>query len=131
LNGSLQTVAGAKIAESVAASVQLYPGLGESWLIISASLAPEDQPPAEAHWPGFRLRVGDTVEFRVIDSAEPTPSRIGRTDPTVRASDDIPFVCGICGKSAVEVDGMISGSRSMICHGCVRELHEMLNDGTV
>ena len=129
LNGSPHSVAGAPFAELVEATVRLYPDLGDSWLNIRASVTPENQPPADAHWLGSALKVGDLLELRVIDSAEPTVPKIGRIDPTVRATDEIPFVCGFCDKPAIEVDGMIEGNRAMICHDCVRMLHEMLDEG--
>jgi hypothetical protein len=121
-------IAGAPAAESIEASVGLYPGFKEAWLRIVGTISPEGQPPADAHWPGSPLNVGDVVEVRLIDSAEPSPPRLGRVDPNVKGSDEIPFVCAFCSKPAVEVEGMMTGARAMICHGCVRELYGMLDD---
>ena len=54
---------------------------------------------------------------------------LGRSDTTLTASDDIPFVYAFCNKAPTEVEGIIAGPKAMICHGCVQALHGMLNDG--
>ena len=126
LNGVPQTIAGSPSAESIEASVGVYPGFQEAWLRVVGETEQGDQPSAYAQWASSPLRVGDVVEFRLIDSSEPSVPRLGRVDPSVEASDSIPFICGFCGKPADEVEGMTSGTRAMICHGCVRAIHEML-----
>jgi hypothetical protein len=128
LNGVPLAIAGAPTAESIEASVGFYPGFNEAWLRIVGTILPEGQPPADAHWPGSPLNVGDVVELQLIHSAEPTPPRLGRVDPNVKGSDEIPFFCAFCSKPAVEVEGMMAGARAMICNGCVRELYGMLDD---
>ena len=127
LNGAPLATAGASTAESIEASVGLYPGFKEAWLRIVGTVLPEGQPPADAHWPGSPLKVGDVVVLRLIDSADPSPPRLGRVDPNVKGSDEIPFVCAFCSKPAVEVEGMMAGARAMVCNGCVRELYGMLD----
>ena len=129
LNGVPQTIAGAPSAQSIEASVGVYPELKEAWLRVVGETDQGDQPSAYAHWAGAQLKVGDVVEFRLIDSSQPSAPRLGREDPSVEASESIPFICGFCGKPAREVEGMTAGTRAMICHGCVRTLHEMLSDG--
>ena len=129
LNGVPQTVAGALSAQSIEASVGVYPELKEAWLRVVGEIDQRDQPIAYARWPGAPLKVGDVVELRLIDSPQPSAPQLGREDPSVEASDSIPFICGFCGKPAHEVEGMTAGTRAMICHGCVRAIHEMLSDG--
>jgi hypothetical protein len=129
LNGLPQTVAGALSAESIEASVGVYPGLEEAWLRVVGEIDQGAQPSAHAHWAAAPLKVGDVVEFRLLDSSQPSEPRLGRADPSVKASDAIPFICGFCGKPANEVEGMAAGTRAMICHGCVRTIHDMLSDG--
>ena len=129
LNGVPQTIAGAPSAQSIEASVGIYPQLSEAWLRVVGEIDEGVQPIAYARWPGAPLRVGDVIEFRLIDSSQPSAPQLGREDPSVEASDDIPFVCGFCGKPSHEVEGMTAGTRAMICHGCVREIREMLSDG--
>jgi hypothetical protein len=129
VNGVPQTIAGAPSAQSIEASVSVYPELHEGWLRVVGETDQVDQPSAQAHWASAPLKLGDVIEFRLIDSSQPSAPRLGREDPTLKASDSIPFVCGFCGKPAVEVEGMTAGTRAMICHGCVRMIHEMLSDG--
>ena len=129
LNGVLQTIAGAPTAQSIEASVGIYPELQEVWLRVVGETDQGDQPLAYAHWAAAPLKVGDVVEFQLVDSLQPSAPRLGREDPSLEASDSIPFVCGFCGKPSHEVEGMTAGTRAMICHGCVRTIHEMLDDG--
>ena len=129
LNGVPQTIAGAPTAESVEASVGVYPGLHEAWLRVVGEIDQADQPSAHAQWASAPLKVGDVVEFRLLDSSQPFAPRLGRVDPSVKAADAIPFICGFCGKPAHDVEGMTAGVHAMICHGCVRSIHEMLRDG--
>lgn len=129
INGVPQTIAGASSAQSIEASVSIYPELREGWLRVVGETDQGDQPSAHAHWAAAPLKLGDVVEFRLIDSSQPSAPRLGREDPTAKASDSIPFICSFCGKAAVEVEGMTAGTRAMICHGCVRMIHDILSDG--
>jgi len=129
LNGVPQTIAGAPSAESIEASVGVYPGLGEAWLRVHGETDQGDQPSAQARWARALLKVGDVVEVRLVDSSQPSAPQLSRVDPSVIASDDIPFICGFCGKAPVDVEGMTAGTHAMICHGCVRTIHEMFSDG--
>lgn len=85
LNGVPQIVAGAPSAESIEASVGLYPGFQEAFLRITGTILPNDQPPADADWLSSSLKIGDVVEVRLIDSPDPTAPRLGRADTTVNA----------------------------------------------
>jgi hypothetical protein len=128
LNGVPLTIAGEPSAESIEASVGVYPGFNESWLRVTGETTPTKQPPAHAQWASATLKIGDVVQFRLIESSEPSVPQLGRADTSVAASDDIPFICGFCGKPAHEVDGMMAGNLAMICLGCVRTLYGMLGD---
>ena len=129
INGVPRTVAGALSAQLIEASVSIYPGLQEGWLRVVGETDQGDQPQAHAHRAAAPLKLGDVVEFQLIESSQPSAPRLGREDPTAGASDSIPYICGFCGKPALEVEGMTAGTRAMICHGCVRMIHEMLTDG--
>lgn len=129
VNGVPLTIAGAPSAQSIDAALSLYPELQEGWLRVVGETDEGNEPSAHAHWAATPLKLGDVVELRLVDSSQPAAPRLGREDPTAKATDSIPFICGFCGKTAVEVEGMTAGTRAMICHGCVHMIHDMLSDG--
>jgi hypothetical protein len=76
----------------------------------------------------MQLSVGDKVEVQVIEADNPVAPNLSRTDPTLRASDEIPFVCAFCGKDSQQTEGMIASHKAMICRDCVCYLHEMIGE---
>jgi hypothetical protein len=127
VNGQHRVVAGVADSELVTANVSLYPAVQDGWLDVSGSVVPAGQPAADANWLSAALTVGDSVEIRLVDSDQPQAPRLSRIDPTAQASDDIPTVCAFCEKTYLEVEGMMSSRKAMICRGCVDYLHEMMN----
>ena len=77
VNGAKQVIAGDPLAESIEATVGVYPGLKECWLRIVGTILPDAQPPADAQWAGLTLKVGDVVEIRIIDSASAAAPNVG------------------------------------------------------
>ena len=126
INGDRRVIAGAASAETIEAAVVLYPGFGESNLKVAGAVEVEGQPSADATWLRSKLTVGDTVVVRVVDITEPGAPTLSRTDPSIPATDHIPFVCAFCSKPSVEVEGMIASPKAFICHECVRELYKMV-----
>jgi hypothetical protein len=121
-NDVVLTQAGASSAESIDASVSIYPGFSEAWLHVTSEISLIDKPPVHAEWARTTLKIGDVVQFRLIESSEASAPRLGRVDPSVTAADDVPFICGYCSKPAHEVDGMITGNNAMACNERVRML---------
>jgi len=109
--------------------VSLYAGLKEGWLEVAGSIAPEDQPVADARWLAAALSAGDVVEVRLVDSEEPTAPDLSRTDPTARATDGIPQVCAFCDKTPDQVTGMLASRKAMICPECIGYLHDIISAG--
>jgi hypothetical protein len=129
VNGETRFIAGASTAQTLTAELCTYPELQQqAWLHVSAEVAPDDQPPADADWPTTQLSVGDQVQIRVIESDSPTPPNVRRIEPTAPATDDIPFVCAFCGKTHLETQGMVASRKAMICRDCIGYLYEMTNE---
>ena len=128
VNGQRRTIAGANAAESIETSVLTYPGLQQSWLHVNGEVVSGDQPTADAEWLTMQLTVGDKVEVQIIETDSPVAPTLSRTDPTLPASDEIPFVCAFCGKDSVQTEGMVASRKAMICRDCIRYLHEMITE---
>jgi hypothetical protein len=129
VNGQRRVLAGTRAAEVINATVSLYAGLKEGWLEVAGSIAPEDQPVADARWLAAALSAGDVVEVRLVDSDEPTAPNLSRTDPTARATDSIPQVCAFCDKTPDQVAGMLASRKAMICPECIGYLHDIVSAG--
>ena len=97
VNGQRRTIAGASDAETIETSVLTYPGQQQSWLRVNGAVLSGDQPTAEAEWLTMQLSVGDKVEVQIIDASDPVAPSLSRTNPTLPASDVVPFVCAFCG----------------------------------
>lgn len=126
VNGQPRMIAGVAEAELLTATVSLYPAVRDGWLDVSGVVVPTGQPTADASWLSAALTLGDRVEVRLIDSEQLQAPTLSRTDPVAKASDQIPKVCAFCEKPALEVEGMMSSRRAMICPSCVEYLHEMM-----
>jgi ClpX C4-type zinc finger len=129
VNGQRRVLAGGRAAEVINATVSLYAGLNEGWLEVAGSVAPEDQPTADASWLAAALSAGDVVEVRLVDSEEPAAPNLSRTDPTARATDAIPQVCAFCDKTPDQVAGMLASRKAMICPECIGYLHDIISAG--
>jgi ClpX C4-type zinc finger len=129
VNGQRRTIAGADAAETIEAAVLTYPATQQSWLRVTGDIVPGKQPTADAEWLAMQLSVGDKVEVQLIETDDPVAPNLSRTDPTLPASDEIPFVCAFCGKDAEHTEGMVASRKAMICHDCICYLHEMINEG--
>jgi len=127
VNGERRVVAGDAGAEVINATVSLYPDLKEGWLEIAGSVAPEQQPVADARWLAAALSAGDVVEIRLVDSEQAAAPNISRTDPTARATDSIPLVCAFCDKTDDEVAGMVASRKAVICPECIGYLHDIIS----
>jgi hypothetical protein len=128
VNGERRLLAGAASAKLINASVSLYPGLREGWLEVTGSVAPADQPAAEARWMAAALSAGDVVQVGLIESELPAAPALSRTDPTALASDGIARVCAFCERTSEQAIGMVASRKAMICPECVGYLHEMLHE---
>jgi hypothetical protein len=128
VNGQRHTIAGANAAETIEATVLTYPGMQQSWLRVTGDIVSKEQPKADAEWLAMQLSVGDHIEVRLIESDNPGAPKLSRTDPTLPASDEIPFVCAFCGKDAHQTGGMVASRKAMICHDCIGYLHDMIGE---
>jgi ClpX C4-type zinc finger len=127
VNGHRRTIAGASSAEIIETSVWTYPGLQQSWLRVSGDIVSEDQPTADAEWVTMQLSVGDKVEVQIIETDSPVAPNLSRTDPSVPASDEIPFVCAFCRKDSQQTEGMVASHKAMICRDCISYLYKMMS----
>jgi hypothetical protein len=127
VNGERRVVAGDAAAEVINATVSLYPDLKEGWLEIAGSVVPEHQPVADARWLAAALSAGDVIEVRLVDSEQAAAPNISRTDPTARATDNIPLVCAFCDKTDDEVPGMVASRKAVICPECIGYLHDIIS----
>jgi hypothetical protein len=128
VNGERRTIAGGSAADVVETAILTYPGLKQSWLRVSGDVVSGDQPNADAEWLTMQLSVGDKVELRLIESDEPVAPNLSRIDPTLPASDKIPFVCAFCGKDSQQTGGMVASHKAMICRDCIGYLYEMTSE---
>lgn len=128
VNGEKKVLAGVIDAEALSAAIRILPGLGVAVVHVTGDVVPDDQPPAEATWFHADLARGDEVTVRLVESENPSPARLGRTDPGSGATDAVPMICAFCGKPGTEVDAMIASTRALICHGCVKYLHELVTE---
>jgi ClpX C4-type zinc finger len=128
VNGQRRTIAGASAAESIETSVLTYPELQQSWLRVNGQVVSSDQPTANAEWLTMQLSVGDKVEVQIIETGNPAAPNLSRTDPTLPASDEIPFVCAFCGKDSQQTEGMVASHKAMICRDCICYLYEMISE---
>lgn len=129
VNGQRRVVAGIDAAEVIHATVSLYPALNEGWLEVAGSLAPEQQPIADASWLAAALSAGDVVEVRLVDSDQPAAPNLTRSDPSARATDRIPLVCAFCDKTHEQVAGMVASRKAVICPECIGYLHDIISAG--
>ena len=127
VNGQRRVVAGAAAAEVINATVSLYPDLAEGWLEIAGSVVGEGQPVADARWLAAALAAGDVVAVRLVESEQATAPALSRTDPTARASDQIPLVCAFCDKTQAEISGMVASRKAVICPECIAYLHDIIS----
>lgn len=127
VNGQRRVVAGAASAEVINATVSLYPQLAEGWLEVAGSVVGEQQPVADARWLAAALAAGDVVQVRMVESEQAADPALSRTDPTARASDQIPLVCAFCDKTQAQVDGMIASRKAVICPECIAYLHDIIS----
>jgi uncharacterized protein YuzB (UPF0349 family) len=128
VNGQRRTIAGGSAADIVETSVLTYPGLQQSWLRVNGEVVSGDQPTADAEWLTMQLSVGDKVEVQLIETDNPVAPNLSRTDPTLPASDKIPFVCAFCGKDSQQTQGMVASHKAMICRDCICYLYEMISE---
>jgi hypothetical protein len=128
VNGQRRTIAGANNAEIIETSVLTYPGVQQSWLRVNGEVASDDQPTAEAEWLTMQLTVGDKVEVQIVETNDPVAPNLSRTDPTLPASDEVPFVCAFCGKDSQQTQGMVASHKAMICRDCICYLYEMISE---
>jgi hypothetical protein len=128
VNEGPRVVAGAASAESITTSVGIYPGIPAAWVRVTGDVYPDHEPIAEAHWLNSPLNVGDTLIVRVVDSDNPTPPTLSRTDPSVATSDSVPLVCAFCAKSHEESQKMIASPKAVICDECIRLHYQTLVD---
>jgi len=128
VNEGSPVLAGAASAESITTSIGVYPGIPAAWVRVTGDVYPDDESIAEAHWLKSPLTVGDTLVVRLVDSDNPTPPTLCRTDPSVVASDSVPLVCAFCGKNHEECEKMMSSPNAVICGECVRVLYRTLTD---
>jgi ClpX C4-type zinc finger len=128
INGEQRVLAGVATAETISASVTVHPGFNQAWITVDGEVAPEGQPNADAHWLTGSAALGDVVQIRLVESNAPTAPRLGRIDLSVKARDDIPFVCAFCGKEPKDVQGMLASRKAMICRGCLRELQAIASE---
>jgi hypothetical protein len=129
VNGEISVVAGNACAETVAASIDLYPSVGESWLRVSGDVVTDDRPSADAKWLGQPLKVGDVVVVRLVESDAPTVPTLSRSDPNAAATDGVGLVCSFCGKNQLEVRKMYAGIKAMICNECLGFMYQMNEQG--
>jgi hypothetical protein len=130
VNGNRVAVAGCADAESIDATVTIFPGLRESWVRVAGEIVPAANPPADALWFQQAVSQGDRVTITLVNSAEPTAPKITRTDPSAEATDEIPFACSFCGKLSIEIEKMYAGLKAQICNECVQFMHDMaVEDG--
>jgi ClpX C4-type zinc finger len=128
VNGQRRTIAGASAAETIETSILTYPGLQQSWLRVTGEVVSGDQPTADAEWLTMQLSVGEKVEVQIIETSNPVAPNLSRTDPTLPASDEVPFVCAFCGKDPQQTEGMVASHKAMICRDCICYLHEMISE---
>jgi|ERR1700722_11797075 hypothetical protein len=128
VNGQRRTIAGASDAETIETSVLTYPGQQQSWLRVNGEVVSGDQPGAHAEWLTMQLTVGDKVEVQITDTLEPVAPNLSRTNPTLPASDEVPFVCAFCGKDSQQTQGMVASHKAMICRDCICYLYEMIGE---
>ena len=131
VNGEV-VVAGAASAETISATVNVYPSVGECLVRVTGDVIPlDDSPPADAAWLSKRLNLGDTVVVRLVESDNPAVPTLSRSDPNVAGSDSVKLVCSFCGKSHLEIQKMYSGLKAIICNECIRLMHQMAVDDGV
>ena len=128
VNGEKKVLAGIGGAEALNAAVRIFPTLGAADVHVSGEVVPDNQPPAEATWLHAALNRGDEVTVRIVESGDPTPAHLERTDPNSGATDSVPVTCAFCGKPNIEVDGMVASARAIICHSCVKDLYELVTE---
>jgi hypothetical protein len=126
VNGEKKVVAGVVDAEALNAAIRVFPGLGVADVHVTGDVVPDDQPPAEATWFHADLARGDEVTVRLVESENPSPAKLGRTDPGSVATDSVPIICAFCGNPSTEVDAMIASTRALICHSCVKCLYGLV-----
>ncbi len=119
VNGTEGIVAGVASAETVSASVTLYPTLGESWVKVAGDLVEDGAAQIDASWLSKKLNVGDTVVVRLTDSTSPTRPTLSRSDPSAEPSDGVSMVCSFCGKPHMEIQRMWAGPKALICNECI------------
>ena len=125
LNGERVTTAGVAHAERIDAFVTICPGMKESWVRVSGEVVPDHNPSADAFWFHRALAHGDRVTIRLVESAKPVVPRLTRSDPSVEATDSVPFACSFCGKPSTEIERMWAGPKAQICNECIQMMHEM------
>jgi hypothetical protein len=129
VNGELSVVAGNTAAETIAASIDLYPSVGESWLRVSGDVVKDDLPSTDAKWLGQPLKLGDAVVIRLVESDAPAAPTLTTSNPNADAADGVELVCSFCGKSHREVRKMYAGIKAMICNECVGFMNQMVEEG--
>jgi hypothetical protein len=130
VNGEASILAGDAFAETITASVDLFPGVSDSWLRVSGDVVPDDAPAADAKWLGQALNVGDVVVIRLVESDTPTAPTLSRSDLSLETTDGVKLVCSFCGKSHMDIQKMYAGTKAVICNECVGFLHQMaVEDG--
>lgn len=130
VNGDRVVTAGVEGADKIDATVTICPGIKESWVRVAGEVVPDSNPPADAFWFYRAMSPGDRVTITLVDAAEPNPPKLTRSDPSLEATDDIPFACSFCGKSAVEIEKIYAGSKAQICNECIQFMHGMaVEDG--
>ena len=127
VNGEVSVVAGNVAAETIAASIDLYPSVGESWLRVSGDVV-KDGPSTDAKWLGQPLKLGDAVVVRLVESDAPAAPTLTTSNPSV-AANGVEQVCSFCGKNPQEVRKMYAGIKAMICNECVGFMHQMVEEG--
>jgi len=125
VNGETSVLAGDGAAETISASIELYPSFKESWLRVDGDVVSDNSPSADASWLSRKVSVGDTVVIRIVEADVPAPPALSRSDPRVEAVDGVKLVCAFCGKSHMEIQKMYAGTKAVICNECVGLLHQM------
>jgi hypothetical protein len=129
LNGKVVTIAGKENAENISASITLLPSKNVLLLLVDAT-APNNKATHDySLWDVPSLHQEDKLCIQVIESSHASHSYVARAGEGVL--DSTPQegpVCLLCGKTHLEVDSMVQCKRGFICHECISDLSETVND---
>ena len=122
INGELACRAGGENVAHIHNILGYFRGRDGFQFSSNGTITADDTFYEHVHWmEGVELKVGDTVELKIVESDEVTASKIGNSYGTLEEGGVTKRHCSFCSREATAENGMLLNKFANICHACLRK----------